>query len=169
MTAVFVHGVDETARLWDDLRARLFTDSIAVDLPGYGLGEAVDDHVDWLVRELRGLGEPVHLVGHGWGALLVVRAVTAHPATARSWVADRVGALASSVHTHWGAALSRPTRVPGLVLQPSLDPFDDLESSDYLAARLAARTQRLDGLGHRWMVEEPGTAQVLERFWNSVV
>ncbi|PRY38960.1 alpha/beta fold hydrolase [Umezawaea tangerina] len=245
MTVVFVHGVFETARLWDDVRSHLFTDSIAWELPGFGVprpdgfGASMDDYVDWLVRELRGLGKPVDLVGHGWGALLVVRAVTLHPAAARSWTADQIGALhpeyawpdaarwwqagdagrdrsdsslerdkgylalqfaaagapsghvdtlckgltatsvrcahdlyrsaTPNVHAYWGAALSMPTRMPGLVLQPSLDAFDDRAMADYMAARLAARTQSLDGLGHWWMLERPKTARVLERFWNSVV
>jgi pimeloyl-ACP methyl ester carboxylesterase len=37
MTAVLVHGVPDTHRLWDRLRAELGRDGVvAVDLPGFG-------------------------------------------------------------------------------------------------------------------------------------
>jgi pimeloyl-ACP methyl ester carboxylesterase len=200
----------------------------------------MDEYVEWLVRELRGLRGPVDVVGHDWGALLVVRAVTAYPVAVRSWAADVAGILhpdyvwhnaarlwqtagadeewvkatldadlaehgpagqlvAAGVpaaeaglmgaeftatmaqcvldlyrsatpnpHTHWAAGLSTPTAAPGLVIQPSLDPFDDQAASDRVAARLGARTRRLDGLGHWWMLEDPGTSAVLAQFWASL-
>ncbi len=91
---VFVHGVPETAELWDRLRAEIEDDSIAVALPGFGrarpddFGGTKDDYTDWLVDVLKGIHEPIDLVGHDWGAGLTYRVATAHGDAVRSWAAD---------------------------------------------------------------------------------
>jgi pimeloyl-ACP methyl ester carboxylesterase len=96
---VFVHGVPETAAIWDKVRAAIGRDSVAVSLPGFGcerpegFGATKDDYVDWLVRELQRFDEPVDLVGHDWGAGLTYRIASAFPDVIRSWVAD-VGNIA---------------------------------------------------------------------------
>ena len=97
---VFVHGVPETAALWDNLRARLDAESVALAMPGFGcprpagFGATKDDYVGWLRDELECLGEPADLIGHDWGAGLTYRVVTAHPELIRSWAAD----VANVVH-----------------------------------------------------------------------
>jgi pimeloyl-ACP methyl ester carboxylesterase len=96
---VFLHGVPETAAIWDGIRARLDDESIALALPGFGcprpegFGSTKDEYVTWVVEELDGIGEPVDLVGHDWGAGLTYRLATAHGDLLRSWVAD-VGNIA---------------------------------------------------------------------------
>ncbi|HLX89869.1 MAG TPA: alpha/beta hydrolase [Acidimicrobiales bacterium] len=91
---VFLHGVPETAALWDKVRARLDHESVALSLPGFGCARpdgfraTKDEYVDWLVGELDGIGEPVHLVGHDWGAGFTYRVATAYGDRLRSWVAD---------------------------------------------------------------------------------
>ncbi|MEV1077952.1 alpha/beta hydrolase [Streptomyces sp. NPDC050211] len=100
MTAVFVHGVPETSGLWDRLRARLSTDSVALRLPGFGgaprpdgLKSTMDEYAHWLEAELRKLDRPVDLVGHDWGALLVARVATRSTIVLRSWAMDGAGIL----------------------------------------------------------------------------
>ncbi len=94
MPAVFVHGVPETADLWDGVRDRLDRDSVALSLPGFGnprpdgFGATKDDYAAWLEDELQAIDGPIDLVGHDWGALLTVRVATAHGGLIRSWVAD---------------------------------------------------------------------------------
>ncbi|NGO12479.1 alpha/beta hydrolase [Streptomyces sp. HC44] len=248
MTAVFVHGVPETGRLWDRLRARLSTDSIALDLPGFGVprpagfGATMDEYTQWLEQALRDVDGPVDLVGHDWGALLVARVATKSSVPVRSWVIDVVGILhpdyvwhdlarlwqtpgageqwakasveaapgspespgvqltgagvpaedakamgekfdatmaecilalyrsaTPNLHAHLADQLSGPASAPGLVIQALLDPFDDPAASDEMAARLGARTERLEGVGHWWMLEDPdNAAAALERFWAGV-
>lgn len=80
MPAVFVHGVPDTAGLWGPLLGHLSRDDVvAVTLPGFGCATPTDfnatkeDYVDWLIGELEKIGEPVDLVGHDWGAILVQR------------------------------------------------------------------------------------------------
>src|SRR5439155_3332039 len=76
---VFVHGVPETAEMWDKMRAEIDGDSIAVSLPGFGCERPAgfpatkDAYADWLIGELEKTGEPVDLVGHDWGAGLTYR------------------------------------------------------------------------------------------------
>ncbi len=98
MTAVFVHGVPETAELWDRVRAELAgVESVALALPGFGVpapagfGATMDEYADWLVCELETVGEPVDLVGHDWGGLLTGRVVSTRPELVRSWVSDAMG------------------------------------------------------------------------------
>lgn len=111
MTVVLVHGVPETAEVWDKLRAHLDRDSIALNLPGFGaprpdgFGGGKDDHVEWLVRELRAVPGPVDLVGHDWGALLTYRVATAYDVPLRSWTADIAGLLHESYVWHEVARL----------------------------------------------------------------
>ncbi len=94
MPAVFVHGVPETAALWNGLRAHLDGASIALDLPGFGaprpagFGATKDEYAQWLVDELRRIEGPLDLVGHDWGAGLVLRVVSAFDVPVRSWAID---------------------------------------------------------------------------------
>lgn len=91
---VFVHGVPETAAIWDQVRSSLGLESAAVLLPGFGtarpagFGATKDDYADWLLAELATIEGPIDLVGHDWGATLTNRIVTAHGDRIRSWVTD---------------------------------------------------------------------------------
>lgn len=95
MPVVLVHGVPETAALWDDLRAGLrWEDTVALALPGFGtprpdgFDATKESYVRWLVGALEDIGEPVDLVGHDWGGAFVVRLVATRPDLVRSWVSD---------------------------------------------------------------------------------
>ena len=92
MPAVLVHGVPDTPRLWDRLRAHLARrDVIAPALPGFGVPVPAgftatkEAYVDWLIDEIARVGEPVDLVGHDWGSLLVQRVVSLRPDLIRTW------------------------------------------------------------------------------------
>ena len=98
MTAVLVHGVPETARLWDALRSELQRDDVvALSLPGFGnpLPEGFeptkDAYADWLIGEVEALGQPVDLVGHDWGGGFALRLVSIRPDLVRTWVLDAAG------------------------------------------------------------------------------
>lgn len=94
MTVVFVHGVPETASLWDELRHLIKRPSHAVALPGFGRGvpegfdRDKDAYVTAILEELESVEGPIDLVGHDWGSLLTLRIATEHGIRLRSWVAD---------------------------------------------------------------------------------
>lgn len=95
MPAVFVHGVPETAALWDGLILHLErSDVVALSLPGFGAPRSVgfgctkEDYVGWLIDRLEEFGEPVDLVGHDWGGGLALRVASLRSGLLRSWVSD---------------------------------------------------------------------------------
>jgi len=92
MPVVLVHGVPDTHRLWDGVRAHLGRhDVLAPDMPGFGVPTppgfvpTKEAYVEWLIGELERAGGPVDLVGHDWGSLLVQRAVSLRPDLIRTW------------------------------------------------------------------------------------
>jgi pimeloyl-ACP methyl ester carboxylesterase len=98
MPAVLVHGVPETAEVWDPLRAELARDDVvAVRLPGFGcprpdgFGATKEEYADWLIDQVAAVHGPVDLVGHDWGGGLVNRLVSTRPELVRSWVTDVAG------------------------------------------------------------------------------
>lgn len=91
---LFVHGVPDTAILWQPLVAALGLqpDSYrALYLPGFAsplpksFSATKDAYAAWLISRIEEAGEPVHIVGHDWGALLVLRAVSLRPELISSW------------------------------------------------------------------------------------
>jgi pimeloyl-ACP methyl ester carboxylesterase len=94
MTALFVHGVPDTERVWHAVLPRLGgVPAATVRLPGFGaptppgFDPTKDGYAAWLVEQIAARGEPVDLVGHDWGALLVLRAACLRPDLVRSWAA----------------------------------------------------------------------------------
>ena len=58
----------------------------------------------------------------------------------------------------------------GLVLAPTDDPFTGgTGGAERISERLGAQFRALDGLGHWWMLADPGRgARVLQEFWASI-
>jgi pimeloyl-ACP methyl ester carboxylesterase len=70
----------------------------------------------------------------------------------------------------WGQDAEAAAARPGLVLAAAEDPFTGgTDMAREMAERMGARFERLDGLGHWWMLQDPGRgARVLEEFWATV-
>src|SRR5215470_12704982 len=100
MPVVLVHGVPDTHRVWDKVIARLSRrDVVTLSLPGFGcpvpdgFPATKEAYVGWLLNELSRLPQPIDVVGHDWGALLVVCSVLRHcesrghrpPRVRRTW------------------------------------------------------------------------------------
>ncbi|MGI8664162.1 MAG: alpha/beta fold hydrolase [Acidimicrobiales bacterium] len=240
---VFVHGVPETAAIWNKIRGLIDRESVALALPGFGcprpegFGATMDDYVDWLRGELDALGGPIDLVGHDWGAGFTYRVATTRGDGLRSWVAD-IGNIAHpdyewhdigklwqtpgdgeafvesqsaqspeegaplfeamgvphddaleiaagsdatmgacilalyrsalpNPHARWGPW--SPTGAPGMVVNPSEDPFGDAGQAAEVAEALGARFERIDGAGHFWPYQAPEqAAALLGSFWSSL-
>jgi pimeloyl-ACP methyl ester carboxylesterase len=69
----------------------------------------------------------------------------------------------------WGERLPDAAARPGLALIPTEDGFTGGEErARASAARAKARVEVLDGLGHWWMLQDPGRgADALRRFWTA--
>lgn len=92
MPVVFVHGVPDTQRVWDAVVSQLARkDVVRLSLPGFGCPRpdgfraTKEAYVEWLLGQLASLTGPIDIVGHDWGALLTVRAVSVEPSLVRSW------------------------------------------------------------------------------------
>jgi pimeloyl-ACP methyl ester carboxylesterase len=93
MPVVFVHGVPDTYRVWHPVVERINrADVLTVSLPGFGtalpggFGATKEEYVAWLTTTLEALPQPIDLVGHDWGSLLVVRVASTRPDLVHSWV-----------------------------------------------------------------------------------
>jgi pimeloyl-ACP methyl ester carboxylesterase len=91
---LFLHGVPDTPALWRPLISALGLSPdawLTPALPGFGSSipqrfkGTKDAYVTWLIDEMERVGEPVHLVGHDWGALLVLRAASLRADLVSSW------------------------------------------------------------------------------------
>jgi pimeloyl-ACP methyl ester carboxylesterase len=95
-TAILVHGVPTTARLWDGIIDHLDGSRrvIALDLPGFaqpapsGWVATKENYVAWLLQQVEEVAAedgPIHLVGHDWGCLLSCRVASLRPGLLRSF------------------------------------------------------------------------------------
>jgi len=184
MTIVFVHGNPESDAIWGPLRSELGRDdTVCLSPPGFGaplpdgFGATVLEYRDWLVAELEAIGEPVDLVGHDWGGGHVVNVAMHRPDLLRSWVSDVVGLFDPGYVWHdlaqvWQTPVEGEKNLeaaaarPGLHIVATEDGYvgtDDMRGR--AGKRAGARTARLEGLGHWWMLQDPARgAAALEEF-----
>jgi pimeloyl-ACP methyl ester carboxylesterase len=94
VTAILVHGVPDTDQVWHAVLPRLGRpDVLTLRLPGFGVplpagfDPTKDAYATWLVEQIAAHEGPVDLVGHDWGALLVLRAACLQPDRVRTWAA----------------------------------------------------------------------------------
>ena len=92
MPAVFVQGVPDTPALWRPVIESLVRkDVVTLALPGFncalpeGFDSSKEAYADWIVTQLEGIGAPVDLVSHDWGAILMLRVVSMRPDLIRTW------------------------------------------------------------------------------------
>jgi pimeloyl-ACP methyl ester carboxylesterase len=138
MTIVCLHGVPETASVWDGLRSHLpdHLDVIALPLPGFGspLPDGFDAHMEtyasWVAERL-GRFDRVDLVTHDWGALLALRVLADRPPNVRSVVTD-VGDLDPSFRWH-DTALTWQTPGDGEALMDAMQAMPVEDRAELLA------------------------------------
>ncbi len=165
MPAVLVHGVPDTAESWAPLVARLTRNDVTcVRLPGFaapvpdGFGCTKDEYADWLAGELAGFDDPVDLVGHDWGSLLVQRVATTRPELVRTWVlAD--GAVSDRFAWH---ELAQQWQTPGVGEQ-----IMEMMTADAVADALGAAGHP-DAAGAAARVDDTMKAAVLALYRSAV-
>lgn len=97
MTIAFVHGVPETAAIWDLIREEFDEPTVALSAPGFGaplpddFDISSDGYLNWLVGEVEKLDGPVDIIGHDWGGIHVIRLAMERPDLIRCWVSDIMG------------------------------------------------------------------------------
>ncbi len=199
MTAILVHGVRDTERVWHAVIPRLGRDDVVtLRLPGFGCPapatfEATKDaYATWLVEQVAAHGGPVDLVGHDWGALLVLRAACLRPDLVRTWAAGAAPLDAEYVW-HKAAQLWQTPEVGEQVmaqLTPALleqalaangVPAEDARAAaghlddttptwgERLARRTGAPLVSFPGCSHWWPLERPAeVAALLTRHWEKL-
>ncbi|WP_237571253.1 alpha/beta fold hydrolase [Mycolicibacterium lacusdiani] len=153
MTVVFVHGVPETAAVWDLLVASLAdlgeTDVRRLSPPGFGapvpdaFSATMHGYRDWLAAELEAIGEPVDLVGHDWGGGHVLNVAMTRPDLLRTWVSDIPGVFDAEYVWHdlaqqWQTPEVGEQVVAGLAAMPVSDRAAFLTGAG-MAAEIAER------------------------------
>ena len=89
--------------------------------------------------------------------------------TMSSCILDLYRSAMPNPNADWGTELPRAGEVPGLIVIPSRDPFNDDALSSDVAKLTGAQVVRLDGLSHNWMAQDPrSAAEALRRFWSQV-
>ncbi len=88
-------------------------------------------------------------------------------ATMGGCILDLYRSATPNPHHDWGPWT--PTSAPGLVLNPTDDPFGDEALAAETAKALGARFERIEGAGHFWPYQAPeAAASILEPFWASL-
>ena len=107
MTVVLVHGVPETAAIWDDMIPHLGrSDVVKLSPPGFGapvpngFGCTPDDYRDWLADQLNALPGPIDLIGHDWGGIHTLRIAMERPELIRCWSSDVAGVFSPAYKWH---------------------------------------------------------------------
>ena len=151
MTAVFVHGVPETTRVWEPLVAQLErADVELIGLPGFGsprpdgFDATMHTYAAWLAEQLAGFDD-IDLVTHDWGAILALRVLADRPANVRSWVSD-MGDLDPTFEWHDTA---KTWQTPG---------DGEALMEVFLGASVADRAAILEGVG----APQPGATVMAE-------
>jgi pimeloyl-ACP methyl ester carboxylesterase len=157
MPAVLVHGVPDTAVMWDPLLTHLDRDDvIAVDLPGFatpvpdGFGATKEDYADWPTEQVRAVGEPVDLVGHDWGCILVQRVASTHPELVRTLAcgggpADRTYVWHAMAQL-WQTPGAGEEVVAGMLSLPTADLAGGLAAGGAPADLATRQAERIDQL-----------------------
>lgn len=116
-TTVLVHGVPETAQIWNTLVPLLEPPRVVrLSPPGFGttiptgFTATAEEYRLWLISELERFDHPVDIVGHDFGGIHTLNVVMSRPDLVRSWVCDVIGIFDPDYHWH---DLAQTWQTPG--------------------------------------------------------
>lgn len=174
MTTVFIHGVPDTAAVWEPLRAALdVPDAVALSLPGFGcplpegFAPTKEAYADWIARELAALSGPLDVVAHDWGSILLVRVLATHPGLVRSWAAG--GAPVTADYTwHPTARLWQTPAAGEKAMERFVPPLANamLERAGLSAADAANAVERIDDTMKRCILSLYRSGREVFREWE---
>jgi pimeloyl-ACP methyl ester carboxylesterase len=114
---VLVHGVPETAAIWNTLTPLLEPARvIRLSPPGFGapiptgFSATAEEYRLWLISELEKFDHPVNIVGHDFGGIHTLNAVVSRPDLVHSWVSDVIGIFDPDYQWH---DLAQTWQTPG--------------------------------------------------------
>jgi pimeloyl-ACP methyl ester carboxylesterase len=143
----------------------------------------MDDYAQWVIDQLRAIGEPVDLVGHDWGGILSARVAALAPQLLRSWVSDAAATLRPSYAWHdlaliwqtegageefWASMLADRAAAAQVMTGFALS-IDDATAmceawDEQMVAAILALYRSADGIGTKWeivgQVSAPGLLMV---------
>ncbi len=181
MPAFFLHGVPDTAEMWDGVRSHLSReDVIAPSMPGFGtpIPDGFDctkeAYLGWLAEQVEAVGEPVDLVAHDWGCMLGQRLVSVRPDLVRTWAVGS-GPLDETYDWHGTAkiwqtpvtgeqfmAAMTPEAMTGALTAAGVDAADAARSSSKIDDRMKDAILKLyrsaTDVSHDWaqVADRPG-------------
>lgn len=143
MTVVLVHGVPETAEVWDLLVDHLDelgeSDVRRLSPPGFGapvpdgFEATMHGYRDWLIGELESIGRPVDLLGHDWGGGHVLNVAMVRPDLMHTWVSDVPGVFDPDYVWH-DLAQQWQTPEVGEAVVAGFASMSDAERAEFLSA-----------------------------------
>jgi pimeloyl-ACP methyl ester carboxylesterase len=179
---VLAHGLSSTSHIWDLVAPRLAEQYrvLAVDQRGHGESDQPDAGYDFasVVADLDGLlgaaatGLPAVLVGHSWGASVVLRYAAEHPDTVAGLVLVDGGIGSPGESWTWQETLARltPPDIDGVRWAEMRDSL--LRSQPGLAAdpRVEAITRSLFVVGEDERIQRrlriPNHLHILRALWE---
>jgi pimeloyl-ACP methyl ester carboxylesterase len=179
---VLAHGLSSTSHIWDLVAPRLAQGFrvIAVDQRGHGESDQPDDGYDFpsIVADLHGLlgaarvRLPAVLVGHSWGASVVLRYAAEHPDAVAGLALVDGGTGSPGESSTWEETLARltPPDIDGLPWTEMRERM--LRSQPNLAAdpRVEAITRSLFHIGPDGRIQRrlriPNHLRILRALWE---
>jgi pimeloyl-ACP methyl ester carboxylesterase len=179
---VLAHGLSSTSHIWDLVAPRLAERYrvVAVDQRGHGESDQPDDGYDFpsIVEDLHGaLGAaqvrlPAVLVGHSWGASVVVRYAAEHPAAVAGLALVDGGIGSPGESWSWDETLARltPPDIDGLAWSEMRERAARSHPELAADARVEAITRSLFHVGEDGRIQRrlriPNHLRILRALWE---
>jgi pimeloyl-ACP methyl ester carboxylesterase len=180
MPAVLVHGVPDTGRMWEPLRAELARPDVEVlTLPGFGEPAPAgwtatkEAYAAWLEDRIAALGEPVDLVAHDWGSILAQRVASQRPDLIRT-LACGSGPCDAEYTWHamaqaWQTPEVGEQIVDGMVALPTADLAEGLAAGGAPADLAAVQAEHVDAEMARCILALYRSAVTVGAEWQPAV
>jgi pimeloyl-ACP methyl ester carboxylesterase len=180
MPAVFVHGVPDVAAMWSPLVSHLNRDDIVtLELPGFatpipdGFGATKEEYASWVTARVEAIGEPVDLVGHDWGGILVQRVASLRPELIRT-LACGSGPIDRTYEWHpmaqlWQTPESGEQMVAGMLALSTDDLAAGLAGGGAPPALAAMQAANIDELMGRCILDLYRSAVTVGAEWEDAV